>query len=223
VKRLAVITAILASAALIAAPAVLADGDPASDVLVENTLFNPIGSGVSLGTQARLEAVLAASARAGFPMRVALIAAANDLGTATAFWSQPGRYAGYLGYELSELYHGQILVVMPSGFGLYGPRSGPRAVSAAERAVKAVAPGAGEQLAAAALSAIPLLARAGGHPIPAARLAAAARAAAPGTATAGTLGANAAIALVAGALLLAFAWALSLRARPLQFGRRPSA
>jgi hypothetical protein len=222
-KRLAVITAILASVALIAAPAVLADGDPASDVLVENTLFNPIGSGVSLGTQTRLEAVLTASARAGFPIRVALIAAANDLGTATAFWREPGKYVGYLGYELSELYPGQILVVMPSGFGLYGPRSGPHAVSATEHAVKAIAPGAGEQLATAALSAVPLLARADGHPIPAAKLAAAERATAPATASASTLGPSAVIALIVGALVLALAWTLSLRARPLQLGRKPSA
>ena len=72
--RLAVITAILASMALVAAPAALGDGDPASDVLAGRTVFNPIGSGVSATSQARLSAVLAASERAGFPIRVALIA-----------------------------------------------------------------------------------------------------------------------------------------------------
>jgi hypothetical protein len=223
VRRLAFITAILATVALIAAPAALADGDPASDVLVGNTVFNPVDSGISLSAQTRLEAVLRASERSGFPIRVAMIASQSDLGTATAFWGRnPRYYAGYLGYELSELYRGQILVVMPNGFGLYGPRFGPHVVPAAEYAVKAIAPGAGEQLATAALSAIPLLARADGHPIPAAELAAADRAASPATqgASSGTFSATAVIALIAGALLMALAWTLSLRARPLQLGRR---
>ncbi|HEX3616145.1 MAG TPA: hypothetical protein VHU61_06385 [Solirubrobacteraceae bacterium] len=223
-KRLAVITAILASVALIAVPTAFADGDPASDVLVESSLFNPIGSGVSLSTQTRLEAVLDASERAGFPIRVALIAAASDLGTATAFWRQPGNYVGYLGYELSGIYRGQVLVVMPNGFGLYGPRSGPYTVSAAEHAVKAAAPGAGEQLATAALSAIPLLARADRHPLPASALTAAERTAVPNTSGAsGSLGLSAVIALLIGVLLVAVAWTLSLRARPLRQRRRPAA
>jgi hypothetical protein len=224
VKRLAVITAILASVALITAPAALADGDPASDVLVGNTLFNPIDSGVSLNTEARLEAVLGASARAGFPVRVALIAAAGDLGTATSLWRDPKDYARYLWIELSELYGGQILVVMPDGFGLYGTRSGAHPVTAGELSVRATAPGAGEQLATAALAALPRLARAGGHPIPASALAAAERVAAPATAdSGGSLGLGAVIALLAGAALLAAAWTLSLRARPLQLRRKPAA
>jgi hypothetical protein len=218
VKRLAVITAILASVALIAAPAVLADGDPASDVLVDYSLFNPVDSGISLSSQTQLEAVLAASKRGGFPIRVALIASQSDLGTATAFWGKnPKHYAGYLGYELSELYYGQVLVVMPNGFGVYGRHTGPDAVTAAEGKVKAIAPGPGEQLATAALSAVPLLARAAGHPIPTSALARAEHEAAPAADDPGgtTLGSDAVIALVVGALLIAIAWTLSLRARPL--------
>jgi hypothetical protein len=223
VKRLAVITAILASVALIAAPAALADGDPASDVLVGSYLFNPVDSGISLSSQTRLENVLKASADAGFPIRVALIASQSDLGTATAFWGKnPKRYAGYLGYELSELYDGQVLVVMPNGFGVYGRHTGPDAVTAAEGMVKAIAPGPGEQLATAALSAVPLLARAAGHPIPTSALAGAEHEAAPAADDPGgtTLGMAAVIALVIGALLIAIAWTLSLRARTL--GRKLS-
>ncbi len=220
---LAVITAILASIALIAAPSALADGDPASDVLVQNRLFNPIDSGVSPASQARLEAILGASARAGFPIRVALIASATDLGTATALWNEnPKYYAQYLGIELSELYSGQVLVVMPKGFGLHGPRSGAHAVTSAEGTVRATAPGPGPQLATAALSAVPLLARAAGHPIPASALAAADRAATRGEKVTVRSGfsASVAIALIVGALLIAASWSLSLRARPLQIRRR---
>jgi len=215
-----VITAILAGAALIGAPGALADGDPASDVLVGSTLFNPIDSGISLSSQARLEALLTASRRAGFPIRVALIASQNDLGTATALWNRPGKYAAYLQLELSLMYGGQVLVVMPGGFGLHGPSSGAHAVTAAEGGVRASAPGPGEQLADSAISAVPLLARAAGHPIPASAIAAADHATLSDKAAVGAgLSPSAVIALVVGALLIAGAWVLSLRARPLQLRR----
>lgn len=216
-RRLCVITVILASVALLTATTALADGDPASDVLVENTLFNPVGSGISLSSQMRLEGVLKASATAGFPLRVALIAAADDLGTATAYWRDPKDYARYLWIELSQVYGGQILVVMPNGFGLYGTRSGPHQVTSGELSVQASAPGPGEQLVRAALSAVPLLARAAGHPIPAAAIAAADRSTlATAAAGAGELPPAAVTALVAGALLIAGAWTLSLRAKPIR-------
>ena len=206
---------------LIAAPAALADGDPASDVLVESVLFNPI-DGVSQAGQAELEAVLNASERAGFPIRVALIASANDLGTVTPLWNRPGKYAAYLNTELSLSYRGQVLVVMPSGFGLHGPVRGPHKVSSAEEAVRAPAPGPGEQLASSALAAVPLLAAAAGHPIPASVLAAAERSATAGQkSVVGThLSPGAVVALLLGALLIALAWWASLRARPLQLRRR---
>ena len=220
--RLAFITAILASAVLAGAPAALADGDPASDVLAGRSLFNPINSGVSPASQAQLQDVLSASREAGFPIRVALIASQNDLGTATKFWNDPKDYAYYLWTELSIEYGGQVLVVMPNGFGLYGPPKGRRAVSSAEAAVRAPAPGPGEQLASAALAAVPLLAEATGRRIPAAALAQATRSAtaADRSAVAGGVSPGEVIALLMGALLIVLAWWASLRARPLQRGRQ---
>jgi len=209
---------------LAAAPAALADGDPASDVLVGRTLFNPIGSGVSQTSQSQLEAVLAASERAGFPIRVALIASANDLGTATKFWNDPKDYAHYLWIELSLQYGGQVLVVMPSGFGLYGSNAGLHAVSSAEAAVRAPSPAAGDQLATSAIAAVPLLAAAAGHSIPAAELARAARNVTAGEKPAATPGFSPAVilSLLVGALLIVLAWWASLRARPLRrTGTRP--
>jgi hypothetical protein len=218
--RLAVITAILASAVLIAAPGALADGDPASDVLVDYPAFNPIGSGVSPDAQARLDRLLAASAHAGFPIRVALIAAQSDLGTATPLWREPSDYAHFLQTELSELYSGQILVVMPNGFGLWGPSTGPHAVTGRELAVRAAAPGAGNQLAASAMAAVPLLAAADGHPIPQASVLASQSATVADVAPAsGTLSATVIATLAGGALLIALAWIASLRARPLRLRR----
>jgi hypothetical protein len=219
--RLAVTTAILASAALIAAPSALADGDPASDVLVDYPAFNPIGSGVSSASEARLDALLTASADAGFPIRVALIAAQRDLGTATTLWRKPVSYARFLQAELSELYHGQILVVMPNGFGLWGPSGGLHSVGVAEMGVRAAAPGPGNQLAASALAAVPLLAAAAGHPIPQAAIATSRVATvADGSRPSDTLSPAVIASLVIGALLIAIAWIASLRARPPHLPRR---
>ncbi len=219
--RLAVITAILASVTLIAAPAAMADGDPASDVLVEKLYFQPIDLSLSPATEAQLQGVLAASQRAGFPIRVALIASQTDLGTVTSLWSDPKTYAQYLQTELSMLYGGQVLVVMPNGFGLWGPSHGAHAVTSSELAVRAPAPAPGAQLAASAIAAVPLLARAAGHPIPASELAAADRSATAGAkSVVGThFSPSVVIALLSGLLLIAVAWWASLRARPLQRGR----
>jgi hypothetical protein len=225
VRRLVFIIAILATVALIAAPAALADGDPASDVLVDYYLFNPVDSGISQSSQARLEAVLDASKQAGFPIRVALIASQSDLGTATVLWNEnPKFYAQYLGIELEDQAPGQVLVVMPKGFGVYGRTSGPDALKPAENSVRAIAPGPGEQLATAAISAVPLLAAAAGHPIPAAKLTAAERTTSPSTngPSGSSFNPSVLIALVLGVLLIALAWTLSLRARPLQPSRRVS-
>ncbi len=202
----------------------MADGDPASDVLVSFQYFDPVDLNLPASTSAELSAVLAASARAGFPIRVAMIASQGDLGTATSLWREPGSYAHYLRYEISSFYGGQILVVMPDGFGLQGPSSGPHAVTGSEAAVRALSPGPGVRLADAALSAVPRLAAAAGHPIPAASLSAALHTLArERPVPAGNGRVEELLALVVGAILVAGAWAASLRARPLRSRPRAQA
>lgn len=204
---------------MIAAPAALADGDPASDVLVNATFFNPIDSGIPFATVDRLSGLLTLSTKAGFPIRVAMINSATDLGTATQFWGKPAGprdYALYLWTELQNLYHGQILVVMPNGFGLWGPPHGRYAVTKAEYNVRALSPGHGVSLAAAAMSAVPLLAQADGHKVAGASDL---RVVVPVASNAGTP-VVAWVALVLGGLLIAASWGASVRARPLSLGRR---
>ena len=96
-------------------------------------------------------------------MRVALIAFPADLGSITALWGQPQRYAEFLGQELSLVYHGRLLIVMPGGLGVY--HAG-RAVGA-EQAVLTSIPllRTGVRLGALALTAIQRLAAASGHSI----------------------------------------------------------
>jgi hypothetical protein len=87
--RVALGLLVIASALVTSAGLARADGDPASDVLVSKAVFVPWNAVSTAGEQARLEAVLAAATRRGYPIRVALIASSADLGSVTALWHQP--------------------------------------------------------------------------------------------------------------------------------------
>lgn len=111
---------LFAFTAFMALPAVaLADGDPGSDVLLDQSLFYGSDTGVSVKQELSLDRLLQATASAGAPVRVAIIAHADDLGTVTPLWQKPQTYADYLGYELSLAYSGRLLIVMPDGVGVY--------------------------------------------------------------------------------------------------------
>lgn len=103
------------------APVARADGDPGSDVLVNQDLFVAADAGLTIAQQAKFGDQLQAATQAGFPIRVAIIASPADLGTVTQLWRKPQPYADYLGIELSLAYTGRLLVVMPNGFGVNWP------------------------------------------------------------------------------------------------------
>jgi hypothetical protein len=214
VKLRAVASALLvAIVAGLTPAAALADGDPASDVLVTQPIFVPWNAGVSAGQQGRLAAVLREAARAHDPFRVALIASAIDLGTVTALWRAPESYAQYVGEELSLVYRGNVLVVMPNGFGLY--RHGISA-SAAERTLAVIPrPANGTGLAPAASSAVVALAAAAGHKLALPAAAAFTTQVGPGSTDIGSW-----LVLIGGLALIALAWSASARARPLRLPRR---
>ena len=165
-RRQTVLSVVLLASVLVGWPAAArADGDPASDVLASQSAFVPSDSGASIGEQAWLARVLSAAARRGYPIRVALIASASDLGSVTALWRQPQNYAHFLWQELSFAVHARVLVVMPGGMGLYDgrrPTAGEQAVLARSR------PAATEGgLVSVAATAVEGLAAAAGHPLPA--------------------------------------------------------
>ena len=195
-----------------------ADGDPASDVLAGQSLFPPTDAHASARQLAQLQAVLTAASRDGYPVRLALIASAADLGSVTELWRRPDAYARFLGQELSLISHARVLVAMPNGFGLYVPGARAAAEQAAVRQLSL--PGRGTGLAVAALAAVERLAGASGHEIPSS-VAAGVRApgAAMGTGTTDDLTAWLVFAL--GGLLIVAAWIASLSARPVTLrGRR---
>jgi len=123
VRLRAAVLAVLAAlaAACVCSPPARGDGDPGSDVLVFQKLFVGSDAGLSVAQQVQLGDLLRAADRAGFPVRVAIIARRDDLGAVTALWRQPRAYARFLGIELSLAYKQRLLVVMPNGFGFNWP------------------------------------------------------------------------------------------------------
>lgn len=181
-----------------------ADGDPASDVLATQPLFLPQDAGLALRQQEQLADLLREASHGGFQIRVALIASPADLGSIPELWRQPATYARYLGQELELVYSGPLLVVMPNGYSVY--RAG--GARPAERAAIAELPAPGAALGLAAIGAVRRIAAADGHSL---TLPNASVAASPGSENA-----IAWLVVTVGAALIALAWTLSLRARPVR-------
>jgi hypothetical protein len=196
----ALVTVVVALAVTWCAPTALADGDPASDVLAQQSLFLPQDAGLPVAQQTQLAGLLQAAARRGYPIRVALVASATDLGSVTALWGQPENYARFLGQELALVYRGPLLVVTPHGAGFYDAAhpSAPVPTAIAEQ-------GRGG-LGTVALTTVQRLAAAAGHPVsipsPTAQT------------KSGSSDIVAWIVFAGGAGLIVLAWAASLRARP---------
>jgi cytochrome oxidase Cu insertion factor (SCO1/SenC/PrrC family) len=120
-RRAGLLTILVALLALVPASLARADGDPASDVLLTQAMFVPADVSASSQQQSQLASLLHAAKQAGFPIRVAVIQSDYDLGSVTSLWLKPRLYAEFLGVELSTVYKGALLVVMPDGFGLNLP------------------------------------------------------------------------------------------------------
>jgi hypothetical protein len=164
-SAIAIATCVLSAGLCAPAPA-LADGDPASDVLIAENVFYPFSPPVANTTQDALNAETAAANRAHFPIKVALIASPTDLGAIPSMFAKPQQYADFLDQEISFFGGKQpLLVVMPNGYGVQG-LSAP--VIAAAAKLSPPTGRASDDLAQAAIAAVPKLAAAAGHPIAAA-------------------------------------------------------
>jgi hypothetical protein len=117
--------------ALALAPSALADGDPASDILVPPDIRVYMTNGA---TDGQLEKTIQATAQkvsdAGLPIKVAIIGNKTDLGAVPQLWAKPQTYARFLGAELRFVYKDTLLIVMPQGFGINGPYPQSRALAA---------------------------------------------------------------------------------------------
>ena len=219
--QLVVSTVILALAAGSFATSARADGDPASDVLATQPLFLPQDAGIPLAQQNQLTALLGAAASNGYQLRVAIIASSTDLGSVTELWRHPQTYARFLGQELSLVYRGPLLVIMPNGFGLErlnpaapanpsalaGVRIPAGGAGLGTVALTATIPAGGAGLGTVALTAIQRLADASGHSLHVPEAVATTTQARSGDTIP-------VVAFVIGLALIVVAWGASLRARP---------
>jgi hypothetical protein len=157
-----ILLSVLLAAALLAPAAALGDGDPASDTLLGLNVFYPYSPPVAASVQRTLNAETAAAKKAGFPLKVALIAAPTDLGVIPDLFGRPQKYADFLDQEISFQRKQPLLVVMASGYGLQGVNT------LATNAGRGLRPPAGRtstDLAQAAITAVAKLAAASGHPL----------------------------------------------------------
>src|SRR3954469_8588765 len=114
-------------AALLCAPVALADGDPASDYLISQPAFLPLTVPTNADRGAELAQLLADSKEKGFPLKVAIIAKARDLGSVPSLYGHPQRYARFLAQEDFYFFKDELLVVMPQGFGVFKQKGLPKA------------------------------------------------------------------------------------------------
>ena len=162
-SALARMLALTIVATMLVPAAALADGDPASDVLLGESVFYPYSPPVAIGLQKTLNAETAAASRAHFPIKVALIDTPVDLGAIPTLFGKPQQYADFLNQEISFFGTKQLLlVVMPNGYGVQGLD---RSATDAAGTLKRPAGSASNDLAQAAIAAVPKLAAAAGHPI----------------------------------------------------------
>jgi hypothetical protein len=124
-----------AAAALLAVPAARANGDPASDVLLVQKVFFPVDAPLPDSDREALQQTVDEANKRGYPIRVALIPFTSDLGTAVSLWRHPQDYAKFLGSELAFVYAKRLLIVQPSGFGVY---NGKRPVAKERRVLAGV-------------------------------------------------------------------------------------
>lgn len=104
--------------ALVFVPFARADGDPASDYLLQRASFVPPDAGLSSSDTSQLNALLRAARVAGYTVHVALIASQYDMGSVTVLFKEPKQYAPFLSQELKFIYKGRVLVVMPNGYAI---------------------------------------------------------------------------------------------------------
>ena len=109
------------AAALAAASVASAHGDPSTHTLEADNLYPAVASRPSQSLELQLIGLLRAATARGYPVKIALVANADDLEDATML-ERPQAYAEYLQRELesSTALSAPLLVIAPTGFGVSG-------------------------------------------------------------------------------------------------------
>jgi hypothetical protein len=132
--RRALVFACVAAIVSLPTTASRADGDPASDTLLEQSVFFPYDV-PSQPAQVGLQRVVDRVYARGNRIKVAVIHDQTDLGSVPSLFGHPADYAHLLGAELELWYVGPVLVVMPAGFGIF---DGGRSTQAEEAVLRSV-------------------------------------------------------------------------------------
>ena len=90
------LAAVLVAVSAATAPAARADGDPASDILISRDVFFPYAPPTSNGVAQALLELTRRTRRAGWPIKVAIIATPQDLGSAGSLYASPQPYTNAL-------------------------------------------------------------------------------------------------------------------------------
>jgi hypothetical protein len=162
VRRLAATLAVVLLGAALAAPApASADSDPASDTLLLADVFFPVEPPLPQSYSNAIRSLAATMKKSGYPVKVAIIATANDLGLVPQLFNKPQAYAPYLGREIAFNTKKPLLVVMPVGYGTYSV-----APNVAAAVTKLKAPGSDLQsMGKGTIDAMAAMAQAAGHPV----------------------------------------------------------
>jgi hypothetical protein len=111
--------------ALLAVPAAHADGDPASDILINSNVFLALESPQTSENGRELESLTAAAVEHGFVLKVAVVRSPSDLGAVPQLYGRAEKYAKFLRTELTWVgFKGTLIVVMngmPGGVAVVGP------------------------------------------------------------------------------------------------------
>ena len=149
-----------------------AHGDPASHYLETDPLYPSFSRQPSVDVQLQLLGLLQATERRGYPIKVALVAGAEDLVDDLTMLKTPQRYATTVASTIEHDLEAPVLVITPFGIGISGNgrRNGvlrPLTARDARKLVRGlgVPPDPeGDDLARTAMAAVRRVARAGGHP-----------------------------------------------------------
>ena len=159
----ALLVLLLAAAALsAAAPAALGDADPPSDVLLLQSVYYPYQPPVSDRLRRTLDRLVAQSQKAGYPVKVAMVESAVDLGAIPQLFGKPAEYAPFLGREIAFKTKAPLLVIEPAGIATNN------VTAKAQQAIQPIKIDNSKQsdgLVAAAIEAVAKMATASGHPV----------------------------------------------------------
>lgn len=161
VRRLSLLLMLVGALAVALWPSTaLADGDPASDVLIMSSVYTPVAQKVSAPVLKQLESTIAQADAGGFNVRVALILDRTDLGAVPQLFGHPVQYSKLLSAELYYSWKGALIAVQPSGIGVQNIKPLAPAQAAADAMVIAN-PSTADGLAQAATATIRKLANQG--------------------------------------------------------------